>query len=395
MVSVTEPEPSGPFTVVTCARGPPQISGTATVMYELLRFFPNGSFVLLTRKATPEMSKDDRALHGASYEVASLSASLWHPLVRIVLIPFTMLSILLCIRRLRRKVTNVLAVYPSLDFLIASLLMSRLLGARLFVHLHDCVVEATMGSADRAVSRVAERWMFSQSSRVYSMSDLMTSFYDRKGLKTEPLPHGVDPSLSRSHESLACSPKPKVGFAGLVYETNGSALKDLVDAKASSGGSFEIHVATPKVSVAYMRSMGILDSLDSVSTFSTRDELLTFLSSCDVLFVPMSFDPSFYKADLETIFPTKVTDYWLAGRPIIVYGPKDYTFVPKAQEDGYAVSVMERGPGKLLESIERICGSEELRSKLVRSSAAMIERHDHRRIAGRLMSDLGLPSEQG
>jgi len=39
-------ERKGPV-LVTCARAPPQVGGTPTVMYELLRRFPKGSVVLV------------------------------------------------------------------------------------------------------------------------------------------------------------------------------------------------------------------------------------------------------------------------------------------------------------------------------------------------------------
>jgi hypothetical protein len=103
----------------------------------------------------------------------------------------------------------------------------------------------------------------------------------------------------------------------------------------------------------------------------------------------MNFESIFSK-DLRTIFPTKVTDYWLAQRPMLVYGPREYAFVVKAVEDGYAVAVSEKGPERLAKAVSEIMGAPELRNDLVSKSRHMIETHNSVRIARRLMADLGI-----
>jgi glycosyltransferase involved in cell wall biosynthesis len=380
----------GTVTVVTCARGPPQINGTATVMHELLRRFPLGSFVLLTRKPTPDLSKDDRTLPGATYEVASLSARTWHPVARLALLPFTLLSMALPVKRLGRPVRSVLAVFPSLDFLLASMLLSKLHRAPLFVYLHDCIVETSIGPVDRYFARHAERCAFGRSAKVYSMSTLMADYYRKKGLESEPLPHGVDPSLAKGYVPRPCGSKPKVGFAGLVYETNASAVVDLVEAKRFLKGGIEIHIATPERSKGFLGRLGVLGDIDRVATFPSQAELLDFLSGCDMLYVPMSFEPSMYRGDLLTIFPTKVTDYWLAGRPVLVYGPEEYAFVAKARDEGYAMVVSQKGPEHLAAAISELCSSKSLRAAIAEKVRGKISEHDSGAIASRLMKDLGV-----
>ncbi len=103
----------------------------------------------------------------------------------------------------------------------------------------------------------------------------------------------------------------------------------------------------------------------------------------------MSFESKVRK-DLLTIFPTKVTDYWLAQRPIIVYGPDEYAFVTKAARDGYAVAVTERGPAAILSALEALRSSSDVATRLVRAARDRAEEHDSRAVAKRLMDDLGV-----
>jgi hypothetical protein len=107
----------------------------------------------------------------------------------------------------------------------------------------------------------------------------------------------------------------------------------------------------------------------------------------------MSFESPFEK-DLLTIFPTKVIDYWLAQRPIIVYGPRKYAFVTLADESGYAKIVTDRGPENIVNAIREICSSPGRRKSLVAASRKMVLVHDSTKIADKLKADLGIATRE-
>jgi len=382
---------SGGKCIVTCARAPPQIGGTPSVMYELLRHFPKGSVVLITKVQDKDISTDDRVLGVETYTVGGLGSSVYHMFFQLLLLPITTLSIL---RRVRAvgDARTILAVFPTLDFLIASLFVAKMRRLPVYAYLHDCIVETATNPLEVLPARFAERQTFKQSVKVYSMSDPMRSFYELKGLKTETLPHGVDVSLLRKPEDRRSGEGTRVGFSGIVYETNIGAISDLVEAKKRSGGLVEIRASCPRQSLLLLTRRGLAQGMDSISTLATREEVLDLLSGCDVLFIPMSFE-SKLKSDLLTIFPTKITDYWLAQRPILVYGPREYAFVNKAEMDGYARVVSEGGPDGILKALREMAASEPLRRSLVEASLEMVKRHDSAAVSRRLMADLGIGGE--
>ena len=378
--------------MVTCARAPPQIGGTPTVMYELLRHFPNDSILLVTKHPSGSTSADDRVLDVPTVKVAKAGALVYHTVFQLLLMPLTFMEMLLAAKRARPK--NIFAVFPSLDFLLCSLLLGRFMNIPVFVYLHDCVVETAGNPLERMLSNRAERWAFSKASKVYSMSGPMKSFYAAKGLETEVLPHGLDPSLERISMTGTRGGRLKVGFSGGIYENNLQAISDLLEAKRSTGDSFEFHLTCPAQSVDLLKSRGLASSIDSISTLPARDDVIDFLSGCDLLFIPMSFE-SKIREDLLTIFPTKVTDYWLAGRPILVYGPREYAFVPLAENDGYAIVVSQRSPERLAEAVKALGNSPETAERLAAASGEMVRKHDGSMIAKRLMADLGLIRAKG
>ena len=367
------------------ASAPPKISGTATVMFELLRHFPLDSAVLVTLGDNPSTSRDDRQLRLRTIKPATNFAGAF----RLFLVPLTAFLILHRLRSMKVKINNILGIFPSLDFLLVSVLLSKLLRVKLFVYLHDCIEETATLPIEKQISRIAEYLTFKCSAKVYSISDCMKEYYKSKGFRTETLPHGIDSSSIRCPSIRYRSARPKVGFAGMIYATNEDAIKELVAAKNLLKGGFELHFATTLWSIGRLKDMGVSHEIETAHTYGSRDEVLDLLADCDILFLPMSFS-SKHRKDLVSIFPTKVTDYWLAQRPIIVYGSSDYAFTRKASEDGYAKVITQRGPEHIARAIEELRSSSILQDSLVRASQRMILKHESKTIARKLMDDLGI-----
>jgi glycosyltransferase involved in cell wall biosynthesis len=382
---------SSGFTLVVSYHAPPEIGGTSAVMYELLRHFPSDSLVLLRAAAKPDSSRDDRRIDIRTLTFKSLLWSEHLQIPRVLLIPFTIFRAATNFKRAGTWPRNILAVFPTLEFLLVSHFLSKFWSVPLYVYLHDCIVETARGHPRKELAKMAEIWTFRNATKVYAMSSAMKGFYERKGLgsKIGLLPHGVDSKLLRKFENRPCRNPVRVGFAGMVYQTNDSAFKDLVEAKGISNGRLEIHLATSRDSRAWLERIGVADSIDSISTIETHEKLIDFLSSCDVLFLPLNFE-SIYYYDLLTIFPTKVTDYWLAQRPILVYGPREYAFVAEASDCGYAKVIHRRGGKSILEAVEEICVSPSMREALVKSSRRMIDLHDSKMLVKTLSMDLGI-----
>jgi glycosyltransferase involved in cell wall biosynthesis len=362
-------------------------------MYELLRHFPSESLILVTKRRGPEISKSDRILNVDTMKIGGIGYRVQSSTFQLLLLPIRVWLILRHLKRLKIRPGSILAVYPDLDFLLAALIVSRLMELPLFVYLHDCIVESNILTLDKAAAKIAERWTFGLASMVYSLSAPMQLFYSKLGFKTEILPHGVNISLMRSPLDESPLSSPRIGFAGMVYETNGSAIKEMVATKGLLSEGMEIFFATSPMSMRYLRKLGILDDLDCKVSLEIHSDVLDFLSSCDILFLPLSFE-SPYEMDLLTAFPTKVTDYWLAQRPIIVYGPRKYAFVNLSDEAGFAKVVSERGSENIVNAIREMCSSPGQRKSLVAASRRMVLAHDSTKIADKLKADLRMATRE-
>ncbi len=55
--------------------------------------------------------------------------------------------------------------------------------------------------------------------------------------------------------------------------------------------------------------------------YAKQDETLRLMNECDITYCPYWFDPSFREV-AETSFPSKLTTYLAAGRPVLFHGPE-------------------------------------------------------------------------
>jgi glycosyltransferase involved in cell wall biosynthesis len=276
-------------------------------------------------------------------------------------------------------------IYPTMDFLLAGLFFSWFRRLPASVYLHNCLAESRVGLT-RMIGTFIEKEVFGRADKVYAMSRIMQSYYLEKGYKCDVLVHPLSLDFSQKSQRDTIS-EPIVGFSGTVYETNLEALRDLVSGKEVL--NFRIFVSTTQNSIHQLREAGLISKIDRIVTLPSRESVLEFQAECDILFCPLSFS-SKYQDDMVTMFPTKVTDYWLSRRPIIVYGSERYMFVRDAEHRGYGLVVTQRSPLKLAESIRELAESRDLRLSLVENAAKAASEHDVSLLVPRLMRDLGI-----
>ena len=85
--------------------------------------------------------------------------------------------------------------------------------------------------------------------------------------------------------------------------------------------------------------------------------MVRFREEVDVLFVPMSFDPT-DRPNMETGFPSKLTDYTSVGVPLLIYGPAYCSAVRWAGNNpGVAEVVDDENPKALTEALCRLAAS--------------------------------------
>ena len=99
------------------------------------------------------------------------------------------------------------------------------------------------------------------------------------------------------------------------------------------------------------------------------------MSACHVLIAPLSHKNG--SADeVRTVFSTKLLEYLLAGRPILVFAPRDSFHAISARERGWGLVVDEDDPQALANGIVKLLTDQPLCERLVAGALAEAKRRD-------------------
>jgi glycosyltransferase involved in cell wall biosynthesis len=267
--------------------------------------------------------------------------------------------------------TVVLASFPSDDLLVATFLAARELHLPFYVHMHDLWVEQTLkGTVEASFAARWEPVIFREATRVLCMTDAMQKHYEKKyGIQTHLLPHSIpEQDYLRAPAEIRPPrmPKPTVLFVGGVQSPmNLDALQVLASASELFPQDYELLYCTPS-DLATLNRMGIQSSRLRVK-YVSRGEVQRLQTEAHVLVAPLSHK-NCATDEVRTVFSTKLLEYLIAGRPIVVFAPEGSYHATSARANGWGYVVTEDSPVALAAAIEEVITNGDLAAKLVRGA---------------------------
>jgi glycosyltransferase involved in cell wall biosynthesis len=262
----------------------------------------------------------------------------------------------------------VLAAFPREDFLVATFLAARRLRLPFYVHMHDLWRDNL--SADTAAARFAGVWepfILRQATRVLCMTEAMQKHYEKQyDLQTEILPHSIpEQDYQRAPRAMLPPrlPKPTALFVGAVNPAmNLDALKVLAAASELLPKEYELLYCTP-TDLPTLHRLGIQSSRLQVR-YVSRAEVQHLQSAAHVLIAPLSHKNCAME-EVRTVFSTKLLEYLISGRPIVVFAPEDSYHATSARKHGWGYVVTEDSPAALAAAIVHVTTDENLAAALV------------------------------
>jgi glycosyltransferase involved in cell wall biosynthesis len=236
----------------------------------------------------------------------------------------------------------------------------------------------------RRVKRYLTRRILRNAAHIYVVSpEMQRLVLAESGVESEiQLPSST--AAARPADGAAQSGRegsPVILFAGLIGYTVSDSL-DLLATLIRSGRLEQyglkgatLHLCTT-MSGLELERFGWKHESIVCRGWIPQSELASALASADILFLPYSFSQSSRDA-VKTAFPSKTADYLAAGKPILVFGPRDSSLVRYATEQGFAEIVDEFNPAALAQSIQKIAFSPGYRQRLAgRALAVFSANHD-------------------
>ena len=281
----------------------------------------------------------------------------------------------------------VLGVFPYDIYLVATFLAARKLHLPFYAYMHDLWMENMPDGT--AAARFAEKWepvILRKSTRVLCMTETMQKYYEKKyGIHTDLLPHSI-PEQDYQRAPAGIRPprmsKPTVLFVGSVSsQMNLDALKVLASASELLPPGYELLYCT-STDLATLKRLGIHSSRLQAK-YVSRVEVQRLQSEAHVLVAPLSHKNCSID-EVRTVFSTKLLEYLVAGRPIVAFAPEGSYHAESARKNGWGYVVTEDSPAALAAAIERVTTDENLAGGLVRAALQEARTRNANRHAGRL-----------
>jgi len=174
------------------------------------------------------------------------------------------------------------------------------------------------------------------------------------------------------------NPKPPytILFTGRISWPQIGALKNLIKAVDEIDDlDIKLKIYTPSPT-DYLKKIGIEKSEKVEIAVAPPQEIPKIQSQADTLFLPLSWHTKSQDI-INTATPGKLTEYLIAGRPILIHAPASTFLVKYAKENNFAAVVDEENTEKLKGAIRKLLTDKKLATELIANAKkTFLENHD-------------------
>jgi len=379
---------------------PPVLNGPAILMGNLFRHFPKNSFHILIRRldgSWPPIDKE--SMLTAPYTFTHFPSSHgignwrqnWGYFFRLMynLSKVTWKGIRII---QREKITNIFVVRDNFTEL-AAILISWLTRRKLVLWLPDLYYSPDRQSTAWVLTfeRLLEPLLYRLVDKILVTAEPTQEYYlEKYGYETEVLPHSVDLKqyAKMVQNNIFKDESIKIIFTGSICVSQLSNILNMIKIVNNSPELNLKFYIFSDLSLDHLKSLGITESDKVFCGKATRSEIPSIQSSADMLFLPMTFNGE-HESVVRTASPSKLPEYLLAGRPILVNAPPESYYVRYARQEGFGLVVDQPDCELLRDAILKLKSDNKLCQKLVFNSRRLAYKsHDSVKISQKLQSIL-------
>lgn len=391
-------------TLVMSPLVPPMVGSVPTVLGTLLKYFPKGSYCILTGSL---MGAQYGLESGTALDCEYFSADLpeflvkrrWNrflsPIYDFLQVPVVALKGVSLVHS--RKVDNILVVVtPHSGFEMAAFFVHKLTGKPLHMYLFDIYAEAQTSRLHKLKAKLFEQRLLESAACVFAMSEnLQEHLTSEHGIWAEVIPHPIEilPDDYVSQPDLLDCPlfnhrEYHIVYTGMISDAHIDSVLNLVHTlDCLDGINIKLAIYTPR-SPERLAKLGIRG--DHVTFHRVpHSNIASVQRDADILFLPLAFN-SPYPELIKTASPGKLPEYLAAGKPILVHAPS-YAYISQyARERGFGLVVETLDPMDLQKAIRCLLSDQELRHELVRNAHRTLTRHEATTVSCELQRHLGV-----
>jgi len=362
---------------------PPRVGGSSVLNYNLLTYFDEKSFTVITRYSlgANKLKRENRMSVIRLFAQISRLGKLNDWLFRLQ-IPLAKIRIKILAKKNESKL--IIGTYPNLNVIDLAMRVANDLKLPFVSYLHDTVFEGNIGTRLEAHARKLSEKIFNQSRLVFVMSDGMAELYLKKNeVETIPLRHTYSEKI---FEATIQKNSPKRFFwGGAIYKINIVTISNI--SNCLTGHNIVLELATNTSETRLEQSGFNLENCD-LTFYRDRDEYIKAIQNCDALLLGLDdqMDTTTHVDEIGTVFPTKVPEYLASGKPILVICPPDY-FLARYFTKHDCGFVYQKEDLKDFDKILRDLSNQDLVGEKVKNAQKMLDMHFRGEEVVKVMSD--------
>jgi glycosyltransferase involved in cell wall biosynthesis len=361
---------------------PPMSTGSAVILYELLKHFPQNDLVAVHGISDPPLLNGS-ALEIDRHMVLVFGSYLWTLRCNRRCPGLYIHLVRRCLKRWAKEhsVQRIYAHFPSSAFLVAACQAAEDLDLPMTVYFD--ILWQELPECDMRLARKYERRILERADSRFAITEFAADYLSKKhGLHVDFLPHTIDVANKvDGFQAIPSGVRPSIHFCGGIYPVmNQDAVVRLVDAARRAKSQPQIDLCAPGLP-AELRERG------QQARYLPRAELRAAQRRSAIQFLPLAFDSS-RPLTVRHNFPTKAMEYLCSGRPILVHAPADCYLTWLARKEGFALVVDRPDVEELAAAVDRLIADQSLQQELVANAFALVNKRDSRPWAGVLWKAL-------
>ena len=256
----------------------------------------------------------------------------------------------------REKIKLIFAVSDGGHSFLYAFTLSILTGTPYVVFLFDIFKENNLARNWKLFAKIFEPMLFRFAKLLIVTNQGTKDFYDKRGghrLSIQVIYNSTFPEpYQKLHTPFNPQPPYKIFFTGNLYWAQETSVRNLIRAvRTINNMSLELHFYILNPPENFVEDFKDVKNL-FIKTGSPQ-EMPEIQSQADILFLPLAWNtPS--PDIINTATPGKLTDYLIAGRPILIHAPRSAFLVHYARENGFAHIVDEENTELLAQGIRTL-----------------------------------------
>lgn len=271
-----------------------------------------------------------------------------------------------------KKIDLLMGISDSEVNLLSTFIASLFVRKPFCLYLFDLYLGNQLNFPYNIIARIFEPVIFKKAKHIIVTNGATKSCYVNKygnEKKYSIIHNSVSASLFKDHKNIIKDKKDNIiniVFTGHIYWAQERSLKNLLNAiQNRKEQDISLTVYSP---ILLHNLVGRYKECKNIKFSSaSQSEMPRIQGDADILFLPLSWNPEAPDI-IKTASPGKLTDYLIAGKPILIHAP-DYSFVTQyAKENKFAEVVDKESEEGLITAIKKISNNKKYSDNLVENA---------------------------